>query len=138
MKSKVILNNNKMDDYDKLLSIYDWTQYKREIKLKSILEDNKIEFSIEPETPMYINIESGNQTYDILLKNFCAVVKRIVFIIKKNEIIELSIESEPLGNDSGKVISSLIDSGVNLEIHQEVNDSNDVLSFFFRLPEEAA
>ena len=55
------LDNNTLEQYEKLLSNFsNWKEYKREIKLNSILEDKKIEFTLDISAHtlgvMYVNV----------------------------------------------------------------------------------
>ena len=68
------LDNNTLEQYEKLLSNFsNWSQYKREIKLNSILEDKKIEFTLDISGHaygvMYVNVlVDDNDDFEVLKK----------------------------------------------------------------------
>lgn len=136
----VVLNNNTIEQYDKLLSRFsNWTAYKRDIKLNTILEQGKkIEFKVDIENHqfggLYISIESGD--FDVNLKNVCAVTKSMIFIINESKVESLKIELKILETDKGKIISNII-KDFELELYQKITE-NDIIGFYFRNYNRAA
>ena len=62
-----IPEDSKISDFEPILSLFsNWTQFKREIKLSSILEGKKIEYLIEDISPLDLqNNESiKDQNYE--------------------------------------------------------------------------
>ena len=75
------LDNNTLEQYEKLLSNFNnWSQYKRDIKLNSILEDKKIEFTLDisghGHGVMYVNvIVDDDYDFDVLKKSSSSINK---------------------------------------------------------------
>lgn len=142
-KSNVILNSNKIEDYDNLLSRFsNWKSYKREININILLESSKkIEFKVDIENQsfggMYISIEEDKDTSDILLKNVCAVIKSMTFIIKNSIVIDLSIEYKVLETEKGKILSNMLND-FDFDLSQKYLDNGEVLGFYLIFPKEAA
>jgi len=136
------LDNNTLEQYEKLLSNFsNWSQYKREIKLNSILEDKKIEFTLDISGHaygvMYVNVlVDDNDDFEVL-KKASAAIKFMKFILKGNKVLELEISIRPLDTEWGNIIKELIESGVELELKQNIVD-NQVKSFYFIYPKMTA
>ena len=136
------LDNNTLEQYEKLLSNFNnWSEYKREIKLNSILEDKKIEFTLDisghAHGVMYVNVLVDDD-YDIdVLKKASSAIKFMKFILKGNNVLELEITIKTMTTEWGKIIRDLIDSGVELELKQHIVD-NQVKSFYFIYPKMTA
>ena len=137
------LDNNTLEQYEKLLSNFsNWKEYKREIKLNSILEDKKIEFTLDisghAHGVMYVNVLVENETPVILSnKTVTSSIKHMKFILKGNNVLELEITIKTMNTEWGKIIGNLIESGVDLELKQRIVD-NKVKSFYFTHPKMVA
>jgi hypothetical protein len=129
------LDNNTLEQYEKLLSNFsNWKEYKRDIKVNSILEDKKIEFTLDISANslgvMYVNVLTDDDyDYDVLKKSSSAI-KFMKFILKGNNVLELEITIKTMTTEWGKVIRDLIESGVELELKQNIVD-NQVKCFYF-------
>ena len=136
------LDNNTLEQYEELLSNFsNWSEYKREIKLNSLLEDKKIEFTLDisghAHGVMYVNV-LDEDWYDIdVLKKASSSIKFMKFILKGNNVLELEIIIKTMTTEWGKVIRDLIESGVELELKQNIVD-NQVRSFYFTHPKMAS
>jgi len=136
------LDNNTLEQYEKLLSNFNnWSQYKREIKLNSVLEDKKIEFTLDisghAHGVMYVNV-LDEDWYEIdILKKASSAIKFMKFILKGNNVLELEVTIKTMTTEWGKIIRDLIESGVELEIKQHIVD-NQVKSFYFIYPKMTA
>jgi hypothetical protein len=136
------LDNNTLEQYEKLLSNFsNWSQYKREIKLNSVLEDKKIEFTLDisghAHGVMYVNVVTDD-AYDFdVLKKSSSAIKFMKFILKGNNVLELEITIKTMTTEWGKIIRDLIESGVELELKQNIVD-NQVKSFYFIYPKMVA
>jgi hypothetical protein len=132
------LDNNTLEQYEELLSNFsNWSQYKREIKLNSILEDKKIEFTLDisghANGVMYVNV-LDEDWYEIdILKKASSAIKFMKFILRGNKVLELEIIIKTIATEWGKVIRDLIESGAELELKQNIVD-NQVKSFYFTHP----
>lgn len=127
-KYKFYLDGIKLSQFeDKLQKWPNWLQFKREIKLNSLLEGKRIQFDIED-----IN-EWGklgsNRSLDPMLSDVVFSVKKISMIIKDDFIEELEIEWRPLQTELGRTIIGLLDSGIELEISMSFID--DQFSHFY-------
>ncbi len=131
------LDNNTLEQYEALLSNFsNWKEYKRDIKLNSILEDKKIEFTLDISgSPgvMYVNvIVDDTDDFDVL-KKASSAIKFMKFILKGNNVLELEIKIKIINTEWGKILESLIESEMELELRQNIVD-NKVKSFYFALP----
>jgi hypothetical protein len=136
------LDNNTLEQYEKLLSNFsNWKEYKREIKLNSILEDKKIEFTLDisghAHGVMYVNVVVDDEDDFDVLKKASSAIKHIKFILKGNNVLELEITIKTMNTEWGKIIGNLIESGIDLELKQNIVD-NKVKSFYFTHPKMVA
>ena len=136
------LDNNTLEQYEKLLSNFsNWKEYKREIKLNSILEDKKIEFTLDisghAHGVMYVNVLVDDEDDFDVLKKTSSSIKHMKFILKGNNVLELEITIKTMTTEWGKIIGNLIESGIDLELKQRIVD-NKVKSFYFTHPKMVA
>ena len=136
------LDNNTLEQYEKLLSNFsNWKEYKREIKVNSILEDKKIEFTLDisghAHGVMYVNVVVDDEDDFDVLKKTSSSIKHMKFILKGNNVLELEITIKTMTTEWGKIIGDLIESGVELELKQNIVD-NKVKSFYFTHPKMVA
>jgi len=136
------LDNNTLEQYEKLLSNFNnWSQYKREIKLNSVLEDKKIEFTLDisghAHGVMYVNVFVDDTDDFEVLKKASSAIKFMKFILKGNNVLELEITIKTMTTEWGKIIRDLIESGIELELRQNIVD-NQVKSFYFIYPKMTA
>jgi|APGre2960657423_1045063.scaffolds.fasta_scaffold03582_1 hypothetical protein len=138
------LDNNTLEQYEELLSNFNnWKEYKREIKLNSILEDKKIEFTLDisghAHGVMYVNVLVDDDV-NLQQKNSRdgqLAIKHMKFILKGNNVLELEITIKTMTTEWGKIIRNLIESGVDLKLKQHIVD-NKVRSFYFTHPKMVA
>jgi hypothetical protein len=136
------LDNNTLEQYEELLSNFsNWSEYKREIKLNSILEDKKIEFTLDisghAHGVMYVNVIVDDDNDFDVLKKASSAIKFMKFILKGNNVLELEITIKTMTTEWGKIIRDLIESGLELELRQNIVD-NQVKSFYFIYPKMTA
>ena len=136
------LDNNTLEQYEELLSNFsNWKEYKREIKLNSILEDKKIEFTLDisghAHGVMYVNVLVDDEDDFDVLKKTSSSIKHMKFILKGNNVLELEITIKTMTTEWGKIIGNLIESGIDLELKQRIVD-NKVKSFYFTHPKMVA
>jgi len=136
------LDNNTLEQYEKLLSNFsNWKEYKREIKLNSILEDKRIEFTLDisghAHGVMYVNVVVDDEDDFDVLKKASSAIKFMKFILKGNNVLELEVTIKTMTTEWGKIIRDLIESGVELELKQNIVD-NKVKSFYFTYPKMVA
>jgi len=136
------LDNNTLEQYEKLLSNFNnWSQYKRDIKLNSVLEGKKIEFTLDisghAHGVMYVNVLVDDTDDFDVLKKASSAIKFMKFILKGNNVLELEITIKTMTTKWGKIIRDLIESGVELELKQNIVD-DQVKSFYFIYPKMTA
>ena len=136
------LDNNTLEQYEKLLSNFNnWSQYKRDIKLNSVLEGKKIEFTLDitghAHGVMYVNVIVDDEDDFDVLKKASSAIKFMKFILKGNNVLELEITIKTMTTEWGKIIRDLIESGVELELKQHIVD-DQVKSFYFIYPKMIA
>jgi hypothetical protein len=126
----------KIEEYEKLLSRYNnWKKYKREINLNQILEDGKkIEFEIEvlnKHSVSYIKIYNKNDDIDSLLRNACASITKMKFIILNNKVLNLIVYCSKLSTNSGKILENNIKSDIDLKLYQNKAIEGQIINFYF-------
>lgn len=139
---EVEVDDCRIENYEEILSrFYNWKKYKREINLNTLLEEGKkIQFDVEisnKQTVFYVSV-SDDFIYTDALVNACSVVKKFTFIILNSQIINLRIEVNFLDTMWGKIVSSIVNSGVELKLQQNINIKNQIDNFYLQLPKEAA
>jgi hypothetical protein len=120
----------KLQDYDKLLKNFkQWTQFKRDIKLITILEGKRIQYDIEDiqsNIPIYGTIGYED---DMMLKNAAFVVKGMSFIINGDNIDELKVKIQFLNTNCGKIVKETIKNGIDPIIKQRITP-NKFIHFY--------
>ena len=135
-----IPEDSKISDFEPILSTFsNWTQFKREIKLSSILEGKKIDYIIED-----IN-SAQNHIYGLLdqsghlveIKKISFLIKEILFTIKGQDVLSLEVRIESLNTEYGKTIQSLIDADIDFLLdYYKASDS--MIYFYISFPKQAA
>ncbi len=121
MKLDVKLNNNTLDQYDKALSTYnEWKSFYRDIKLSTLLEGKRVQFDIDNIQKIgmvhdFITLNNGNK-----LDTMAFSISGMTFIIKGNDIEKLTLKAEFLETDCGRKLKELYESGVELEVQQNI------------------
>ena len=97
--------------------------YKREIKLKSILDDKKLEFEIDIENAgntFYITFEKFEKTS---IWNTCGSINKILFTLNGNDVENLKMDIKNNYSDEGKkLMGLLLTNKDNLIIRQKYKD----------------
>jgi hypothetical protein len=136
---EIELLNNKIDDYEDILSRFsNWKQYKREINLNQLLEEGKkIEFEVEitnSHSVLYVSVFDKTSHWTLTtgpLVNVCSTIQKMTFVILNNEVIKLNIEIKLLTTNWGKIITNLLESGIDLKLHQHKNIEGKIDNFYF-------
>jgi len=133
---EIELLNNKMDDYEDILSRFsNWKEYKREINLNQLLEEGKkIEFEVEipnNHSVLYVSVVDKEKTIITSPVNVCSVIQKMTFIILNNEVLKLSIEIKLLTTNWSKIITNLLESGIDLKLIQHKNIEGKIDNFYF-------
>ena len=135
-----IPEDSKISDFEPILSLFsNWTQFKREIKLSSILEGKKIEYLIEDinsaQNPIYGLLEQSGHIVEI--KKISFLIKEILFTIKGQDVLSLEVRIESLNTEYGKTIQSLIDADVDFLLDY-YKSSDSMIYFYIIFPKQAA
>jgi hypothetical protein len=134
VKYSVQLEDNRLEQYDKILSNFkNWKEYKREIKLNSLLESKRIEFEINISSHtfgvLYVELSPPHGDTEVRLNGVCAAITDMRFILNEDKVDLLEINMKFLTTICGKEASTLVDSGLDLILKQLiVNDS--VIKFY--------
>ena len=123
------LDDNTLEHYESFLSKFKvWPQYKREIKLSTLLNEGKrIEFTVNIESHQfgthYVEIidshEEDNQRIETSLNKACGVIEDVKFILNGNNVESLSMDIKFLETYYGKICKELLDKGLTLILKQK-------------------
>jgi hypothetical protein len=130
------LFNNRIEDYEDILSRFsNWKEYKREINLSQLLEEGKkIEFQVEipnNQSVLYVSVFDKIDTNITSLVNVCSVIQKMTFVILNNEVLKLNVEIKLLTTRWGKIITNLLESDIDLKLHQHKNIEGKIDNFYF-------
>jgi hypothetical protein len=125
---EVLLNNNTLDQFEDLMSKYkEWTTFKRDIKLTSILESGKrIQFDIES-ISMFAQL--GNSGNMVSLQQSALYIKAMSFILKENKIEKLTLRCRNLETPMGKAVKELMENYMNIDLKPHIIE-NKVVYFY--------
>ena len=59
------------------------------------------------------------------------MIQKMTFIIQNNEVLKLSIEIKLLTTNWSKIITNLLESGIDLKLHQHKNIEGKIDNFYF-------
>lgn len=127
-KYKFYLDGIKLSQFENKFQKWpQWKQFKREIKINTLLDDKRVQFDIED-----IN-EYGKlsgKAFDPMMSDIVFTVKGISMIIKDDFVEELEIEWRPIQSDLGRTIIKILDSGIELDMSIHF-DENDQFVYFY-------
>jgi hypothetical protein len=121
-KKKFYLDGIKLSQFENKFSKWkNWVQFKREIKINSLLTGRRIQFDIED-----INEwgTTDSPKSNMSLSDAAFSVKKITMIIKDDFVDELEIEWIPLQTPLGNEIISLLDNGIEIDISMSFFEDN--------------
>ena len=127
------LNSQTLSQFEKVLSRHsEWTSFKREIILNSLLDDNKLQFDINDISEYGF---LGDYEVDIIsLSNTCFLLKSMSFILKNDKIKKLEIKWRVLNTQNGQVLKNILDSNIEVDIKMRFKE-NDFFYFYVDIPE---
>ena len=129
-KYKFYLDGIKLSQFENKFKQWpQWTQFKREIKLNTLLNGKRIQFDIED-----IN-EYGKlsgRAFDTMMSDIVFTVKCISMIIKDDFVEELEIEWRPLQSDLGRTIIGILDAGLEIDISIHFDDNDQFVYFYIK------
>jgi hypothetical protein len=131
-KTEISLNGETLSQFERVLSRYsEWTSFKREIRLNSLLDDKKIQFDIDDISEYGF---LGDAEVDISLSRTCFLLKSMSFILKSDKIEKLEIKWRVLNTQNGEILKNLLDSDINLDIKMRFKE-NTFFYFYVDVPE---
>lgn len=135
---EVVLHKSTIvDDFEKLLEQFsNWIQFKREIKLLSILEGKKIEYTVDNikmQKPIYGLLEDSINEI-VSLKDISFIIRSLTFTIKENNVLGLRANIESVDSQLGKTIDSLIESEVDFSLKYKTDIKSEILYFYIYFP----
>ena len=132
----ILADDLEFDDYNLALSSYPtWKSVYREIKLNYLLEGSKkIQFDID-DIQKYITLDDVHQ-HQVSLKQVCCSITGMTFILNDNKIEKLTLKSKILDTECGKIVKSIIDSGIEIKVSQFIH--HKTLNFIIETPKNAA
>jgi hypothetical protein len=133
---EVLLNNNTLDQFEDMISRYkEWTSFKRDIRLTSILESGKrIQFDIESISLM---AQLGNFGNVVSLQMSVLIIKSMSFILKENKVEKLTLRCKVLSTPMGKVVKELMENSMDIDLKPHIID-NKVVYFYVDTYETAS
>lgn len=132
---KVVLDGDvKLHHYDRLLNRFkQWTQFKRDIKLTSLLEGKRIQYDVEDISSMYgymgLRDDYTKLARISTMSSFCFDVKSMSFIINGDNIESLSLKVNVMPTSFGKEVMALEESNIKLLMKQCIIE--DGVSYFY-------
>jgi hypothetical protein len=133
----VILEDDlEFDDYNESLSSHPtWKSVYREIKLNLLLEGSKkVQFDID-DIHKYITLDE-HHSHQVSLQKVCCSITGMTFILNNNKIEKLTLKSKVLDTEYGKIIKSIIDTGIEIKVSQFLYEKT--LNFIIEAPKNAA
>jgi large-conductance mechanosensitive channel len=61
----------------------------------------------------------------------CAVINKLTFIILENNVIDLKVSITVLTTTFGNILRNLLDSNIDLKLHQHKNIEGKIDNFYF-------
>ena len=132
----ILADDLEFDDYNLALSRYPtWKSVYREIKLNYLLEGSKkIQFDID-DIQKYITLDDRH-SHQVSLQKVCCSITGMTFILNNNSIEKLTLKSKILDTECGKIIKSIIDTGIEIKVSQFLYEKT--LNFIIEAPKNAA
>lgn len=122
-----------IEEYETILGQFpEWRSLKREIKINSLIEKNKLQFDIGEIKSFSSSVFGTFEEEDLVpLSKACFVIKSMSFVLNCKKVEKLRIDIEILTTNYGKILQSLIDDEIPIQITQKINN-NQVLGFFIK------
>lgn len=132
----ILADDLEFDDYNESLSNYPtWKSIYREIKLNFLLEGGKkVQFDID-DIQKYITLDDRHE-HQISLKKVCCSISGMTFILNNNKIEKITLKSKILDTDCGKIVKSIIDTGIEIKVSQFIHSKT--LKFIIETPKNIA
>lgn len=125
--TEISLNDQTLSQFERVLSRYsEWTSFKREIRLNTLLDDNRIQFDID-DISEYGFLGDGEM--DINLTRTCILLKSMSFILSGDKIDKLEIKWRVLNTKNGEILRNIIESDIKIDIKMRFKE--DVFFYFY-------
>ena len=122
--TEIPLNGQTLSQFEKVLSRYnEWTSFKREIRLNTLLDDKRIQFDIDDISEYGF---LGDYEVDINLTKTCILLKSMSFILSGDKIDKLEIKWRVLNTKNGEMLRNIMDSDIEIDIKMRFKED-----FFF-------
>ena len=122
--TEISLNGQTLSQFEKVLSRYnEWTSFKREIRLNTLLDDKRIQFDIDDISEYGF---LGDDEVDINLTKTCILLKSMSFILSGDKIDKLEIKWRVLNTKNGEMLRNIMDSDIEIDIKMRFKED-----FFF-------
>ena len=72
-----------------------------------------------------------NDAIDSLLRNACASITKMKFIILNNKVLNLTVYCSKLSTNSGKILENNIKSDIDLKLYQNKDIEGQIIDFYF-------
>lgn len=126
-QTEISLNDQTLSQFERVLSRYsEWTSFKREIRLNTLLDDNRIQFDID-DISEYGFLGDGEM--DINLTRTCILLKSMSFILSGDKIDKLEIKWRVLNTKNGEILRNIIESDIKIDIKMRFKE--DVFFYFY-------
>ena len=125
--TEISLNDQTLSQFERVLSRYsEWTSFKREIRLNTLLDDNRIQFDID-DISEYGFLGDGEM--DINLTRTCILLKSMSFILSGDKIDKLEIKWRVLNTKNGEILRNIIESDIKIDIKMRFKE--DMFFYFY-------
>ena len=123
-QTEISLNDQTLSQFERVLSRYsEWTSFKREIRLNTLLDDNRIQFDID-DISEYGFLGDGE-----ILTRTCILLKSMSFILSGDKIDKLEIKWRVLNTKNGEILRNIIESDIKIDIKMRFKE--DVFFYFY-------
>ena len=125
--TEIKLNGETLSKFEKVLSRHkEWTSFKREIRLNTLLDDKRIQFDIDDISEYGF---LGDYEVDISLSRTCILLKSMSFILSGEKIDKLEIKWRILNTKNGEELRNIIESDIKIDIKMRFKE--DTFFYFY-------
>jgi len=125
--TEISLNGQTLSQFEKVLSRYsEWTSFKREIRLNTLLDDKRVQFDIDDISEYGF---LGDYEVDISLSRTCILLKSMSFILSGEKIDKLEIKWRILNTKNGEELRNIIESDIKIDIKMRFKE--DTFFYFY-------
>ena len=130
--TEISLNGQTLSQFEKVISRYsEWTSFKREIRLNTLLDDKRLQFDIDDISEYGF---LGDDEVDISLSRTCLLLKSMSFILSGDKIDKLEIKWRILNTKNGEILRNIIESDIKIDIKMRFKEDT-FFYFYVDIPE---